>query len=122
MNEEEQPQANLSGSFLVASPSLVDPNFNQTVVLISAHDDEDGALGVVVNRPIHKCLGEIDDRFAGGPLAQVPVYHGGPVSDQQMILSAWRTIEGEQAFKLYFGISEDKAIEILESEPEAEVR
>jgi putative transcriptional regulator len=55
----------LAGSFLVAQPSLVDPNFSQTVVLILAHNDE-GAFGLVVNRPAPK---------AGLPF---PVFHGGP--------------------------------------------
>jgi putative transcriptional regulator len=55
----------LAGHFLIAQPSLVDPNFAQTVVLILAHNDE-GAFGLVVNRPVQK---------AGLPF---PVFHGGP--------------------------------------------
>jgi putative transcriptional regulator len=55
----------LAGSFLVAQPSLIDPNFLRTVVLILAHN-EDGAFGLVVNRPATK---------AGLPF---PVFHGGP--------------------------------------------
>ena len=41
----------LTGQFLVATPSLEDPNFHHAVILILRHDDQ-GALGVVVNRPI----------------------------------------------------------------------
>lgn len=55
----------LAGSFLVAQPSLVDPNFAQAVVLVLAHND-DGAFGLIVNRPAKK---------AGLPF---PVFHGGP--------------------------------------------
>jgi len=55
----------LAGSFLVAQPSLDDPNFRQTIVLILAHND-DGAFGLVVNRPVNK---------AGLPF---PVFNGGP--------------------------------------------
>jgi putative transcriptional regulator len=57
----------LAGSFLIAQPSLIDPNFRQTVVLILAHSD-DGAFGLVVNRPAHK------------PGLPFPIFHGGPCS------------------------------------------
>jgi putative transcriptional regulator len=54
-----------AGSFLVAQPSLIDPNFSRAVVLVLAHNEE-GAFGLVVNRPAAK---------AGLPF---PVFHGGP--------------------------------------------
>ena len=68
----------LRGHLLVAAPSLVDPNFVRTVVLIADHDD-DGAMGVVLNRPSESSIGEVvpdlgalldDDEvpFAGGPV------------------------------------------------------
>ena len=40
----------LQGSLLIASPSLLDPNFRRTVVLVTEHS-EDGAAGLVINRP-----------------------------------------------------------------------
>ena len=40
----------LRGQLLIASPALIDPNFRRTVVLVVAHDD-DGAVGLVLNRP-----------------------------------------------------------------------
>ncbi|MFL6015832.1 MAG: YqgE/AlgH family protein, partial [Gaiellaceae bacterium] len=40
----------LRGQLLIASPALIDPNFRRTVVLVVAHD-EDGAVGLVLNRP-----------------------------------------------------------------------
>jgi putative transcriptional regulator len=55
----------LAGSFLVAQSSLIDPNFARSVVLILAHSDE-GAFGVIVNRPVVK------------PGIPFPVFHGGP--------------------------------------------
>jgi len=41
----------LRGQFLIATPSLMDPNFNESVVLILEHDDESGSFGLVINRP-----------------------------------------------------------------------
>ena len=40
----------LAGKLIVSSPSLVDPNFRRTVVLMT-HHDEDGAMGLVLSRP-----------------------------------------------------------------------
>ena len=56
------------GIFLVAAPSLRDPNFRQAVVLLCEHGPE-GALGVVVNRPTAMLVSEA--------LPQVPVLEGG---------------------------------------------
>ncbi len=55
------------GVFLIAAPSLRDPNFRQTVVLLCEHGPE-GALGVVVNRPTAMSVSEA--------LPQVPVLEG----------------------------------------------
>jgi putative transcriptional regulator len=68
----------LRGHLLVAAPTLDDPNFARTVVLIAEHTEE-GALGVVLNRPSESAVGEVvpdlavlidDDElvFAGGPV------------------------------------------------------
>ena len=52
------PDGRLGGRLLVAAPQLADPNFSRTVVLIIEHD-EPGAVGVVLNRPLHVEVGEI---------------------------------------------------------------
>ncbi len=111
-----------AGSLLLAHPDLSDGNFRRAVVLISAHSQEDGALGVIVNRPLEKSLGEIHGEFAYGPLANVKLYCGGPVATEQMLLSAWQWNEETGIFRLHFGISTEKAAELLESEPGTEVR
>lgn len=43
-------ESSLRGRLLIASPTLLDPNFRRTVVLIAEHND-DGALGLVLSRP-----------------------------------------------------------------------
>ena len=48
----------LAGQLLLAHPVLRDPNFRRTVVLLSGHDAE-GAMGVVLNRPLGKQLGDL---------------------------------------------------------------
>jgi putative transcriptional regulator len=68
----------LAGSLLVASPWLLDPNFARTVVLLLQHD-EDGAVGVVINRP--SAEPGVDHLPEWGSRLEEPslVFVGGPV-------------------------------------------
>jgi putative transcriptional regulator len=71
--------SSLSGHFLVASQHLLDPNFVRSVVLLVQHN-KDGALGVVINRPIGKNVQDLWREVGGGPCTNTePVYLGGPV-------------------------------------------
>lgn len=77
----------LTGRLLVATPSLRDPNFERTVVLVVAHEPG-GALGVVLNRATEVPVSEV---LAGwGNLAQEPpvVFEGGPVTPEAAICLA----------------------------------
>ncbi|MFF1459918.1 YqgE/AlgH family protein [Streptomyces sp. NPDC058330] len=71
--------SSLTGRLLVAAPALSDPNFDRAVVLLLDHDEE-GSLGVVLNRPTPVGVGDILASWAG--LAGEPdvVFQGGPVS------------------------------------------
>jgi putative transcriptional regulator len=73
-----------AGQLAVATPLLGDPNFARTVVLLLQVND-DGALGVVLNRPTETEVAEVLPLWA--PLAAVPtaVFHGGPVQPQAAI-------------------------------------
>ena len=77
--------AYLTGKFLISGLNLFDPNFFRTVVLMLQHSDE-GAFGLVVNRPAEYTLGTILPKLAGGEALDIPVYIGGPV--QQDLLFA----------------------------------
>ena len=71
---------------LIASPALVDPNFARTVVFITEHND-DGAMGIVLNRPsetsVESVVPELAE-IAGGE----PIYVGGPVQPEALVLLA----------------------------------
>ncbi|MGR8010257.1 YqgE/AlgH family protein [Streptomyces hypolithicus] len=71
--------SSLTGRLLVATPALVDPNFARAVVLLIDHDEE-GSLGLVLNRPTPVGVGDVLLPWA--TLAGVPdvVFQGGPVS------------------------------------------
>jgi len=68
----------LAGSLLVATPALFDPNFYRTVVLLLQHD-EDGCVGVVLNRPSDEPVAEHLPEWAGLVPEPGTVYFGGPV-------------------------------------------
>lgn len=74
--------ANFTDHFLIAMPNMVDPNFAGTLTYICDHG-EDGALGVVVNRPTDLSLDKLFDQIGipldDAGLGQQPVYYGGPV-------------------------------------------
>jgi putative transcriptional regulator len=78
----EQPRY-LGGYFLVSDIDLRDPNFYRSVVLTISHDDN-GALGLVVNRPSPLSLGQMVEGLGDTAAATIPVFVGGPV--QQEIL------------------------------------
>jgi len=76
----------LTGSLLIASPALEDPNFFQTVTLIVQHDDE-GAFGLVLNRLSDTSLGEVWSQVSETPCSRdVPVQVGGPVPGPLMAI------------------------------------
>lgn len=84
------------GQLLIASPSLRDPNFFKTVVLI-VKDEEDGTLGVILNRPLEisvadACGGQVD---AASDIAD-PVYRGGPCEGPLSVLHANSAAGGEE--------------------------
>ncbi|MTE19247.1 YqgE/AlgH family protein [Streptomyces sp. TRM43335] len=71
--------SSLTGRLLVATPALTDPNFDRAVVLLLDHDEE-GSLGIVLNRPTPVDVGDVLEPWAA--LAGEPgvVFQGGPVS------------------------------------------
>ena len=75
-------KVNLTQHFLIAMPSMVDPHFAKTLTFICEHNDQ-GALGIVVNRPIemnlHTLLEQVSIPLATGQFKSIPVHFGGPV-------------------------------------------
>jgi putative transcriptional regulator len=71
--------SSLTGRLLVASPALADPNFDRAVVLLLDHDEE-GTLGVVLNRPTPVGVGDVLEPWATLAGAPPVVFQGGPVS------------------------------------------
>jgi putative transcriptional regulator len=74
----------LTGQLLLASPTLLDPNFSRTVVLVSIHSDE-GAMGVVLNRPSTVTVSEAVPQLEQAVEEEEPLYVGGPVQPSSVV-------------------------------------
>jgi putative transcriptional regulator len=85
----------LAGYLLIAHPNMLDPNFRRSVLFISAHDPEDGAVGVIINRPLDKPLADVVTEAPPPGLADVPVFLGGPVGKNQLMIAAFEWQKGE---------------------------
>lgn len=76
----------LTNQFLIAMPALADPNFFQTVIYLGEHN-ANGALGLVINRPLDLSLEQLLDHLKittdRSDLTKTPVYSGGPVKPEQ---------------------------------------
>lgn len=76
------PDASLTNQLLIAMPGMADPNFSTTVTLICEHND-DGALGIIINRPLALKVSGLFEQLAVDDHASDendnPVLSGGPV-------------------------------------------
>jgi putative transcriptional regulator len=77
----------LRGKLLLASPTLLDPNFVRSVVLIADHGDE-GAMGLVLNRPAASTVSDAVPDLAWLAGDEEQVYVGGPVAETAVIVLA----------------------------------
>jgi putative transcriptional regulator len=79
--------ASLTGRLLVAAPRLVDPNFARSVVLVCRHDD-DGALGLILNRPTALAVAEALPAWVEALAPPNVVFLGGPVQPEMAVALA----------------------------------
>src|SRR5690606_37667826 len=77
----------LRGQLLISGGALFDPHFRHTVVLIGAHNEE-GALGVVLNRPTARTVEEAYPALVNAVGVEGPLFEGGPVNPELPVLLA----------------------------------
>jgi len=110
--------SHLTNHFLIAMPGLADPNFFHTVTYICEHSDQ-GAMGIVINRPMELQLSDIFEQLeiavTSPQPSRQPVYIGGPVQgDRGFVLhdsnSVW-----DSTLKVTPEISVTTSLDILEA-------
>lgn len=115
-NRGEQVPQNLAGSLLIAHPNMLDPNFRRAVLFISAHDPNDGAMGVILNRPLDKHVCDLVRETPPEGLADVPVFLGGPVGKNQLMFAAFEW-EDANGLKLNHNVDLGEAHELADDDP-----
>jgi putative transcriptional regulator len=91
---DERLSRSFAGSLLVAHPNMLDPNFRRTVLFVSDHQPHEGALGVIINRPIDRPVAELVSGTPPTEFADVPVFLGGPVGKNQLMFAAFEWQKG----------------------------
>ena len=96
MDFDDPEQISLSGKLILADPSLRDPGFARSVLLLTNHEHDDGAMGFILNKPMGKKVSDLVDIEAMRELGELPVFLGGPVSPDQLTFASlnWRA-QGE---------------------------
>src|ERR1700748_1927959 len=103
----------LQGYLLVASPKLLDPNFSRSVVLIVQHNDE-GALGLVLNRPLDTTIDMVWDQVSQVPcLRDDPLHQGGPCEGTLMVLHGDPSLSPVQVLPGVYFNTEKESVEQL---------
>jgi len=92
------------GKFLVASPSIADPWFQETVVLLIGYNAAAGATGLIINRPTQVPLAEMLPSVPGLKQRSDVVYYGGPVEGQQMLMLIRSDEKLEESEKVFVNV------------------
>lgn len=112
-DDEEAVRPKLAPALLLAMPQLVDPNFRRTVVLLCEHT-EDGAWGLVLNRPTGKRAAEaVSYEPALQADSGIELWTGGPVEPQRGCLLLPEEPLGSESFEVSAGVHIAVSAELL---------
>jgi putative transcriptional regulator len=114
MSSETNLPDSLSGSLLLASPALRDPNFFHTVLLLAAHNSEEGAFGYILNRPLERSVSDLLNDSKLGDLGDLPVFLGGPVGTDKLSFAVLDWSSKKRSLKCQTHLSTEQAIKELE--------
>ena len=115
MNFEDDTSPSLRGQLLLADPSLRNDTFCRTVLLITTHGTDVGAHGYVLNRPLGQSVGELLPGAEFGPLAEIPVFIGGPVEPEQLMFASFVWDKNQEIIRWETHLDTDEAIARLEA-------
>lgn len=80
---------------------MADPHFRHTILYLSHHSAEEGALGFILNRPLAKKAGDLPIGEAADHISHVKIYEGGPVERNHVIVASleWDALNEECHFE-----------------------
>lgn len=110
------PMKSLQGQLLIASRRLVDPNFLQSVLLVVQHNEE-GALGLILNRPLEVTVGQAcEDALESCGAADGVIHQGGPCEGPLMVVHTHASASDlEVAPGIYFSTDRTKLEWLMEN-------
>jgi putative transcriptional regulator len=114
-------ETKIAPGFLVAAPQLKDPNFEDTVILMLEHDDEEGALGLVVNRvaPIDLDMVLAEMKIKSANAIEIgehpPLLYGGPVAPERGWILHTPDWSGPETRPVGEGMSVTASLDILDA-------
>ena len=109
-DDQSTEPPSLSGSLLLAAPTMRDPNFSRAVIFLAAHNSDDGAFGYILNRPLEKRVTDLLPDQELGALGKVPVFLGGPVSTDKLAFAALRWNRKRKTLKCVTHLSVQDAL------------
>ncbi|MCW8826765.1 MAG: YqgE/AlgH family protein [Gammaproteobacteria bacterium] len=116
------PANSLKNHFLIAMPNLGDPNFYHTVTYICEHNDE-GAMGIVINRPSATTLNDMLPQMGLKPTPQymdLVVLEGGPVEQEHGFVIHTPTGEWQSSMSITDNVTLTTSRDILETLTQAD--
>lgn len=115
-------ERSLRGQFLLAAPSLGDPNFEHAVVLLIGHTDE-GVTGVILNAPLDVTVADaLGENVESAATIDVALHRGGPCRGPMMVLHDDESIEGDAVLPGVRFTTDRTAIERLMATADAGTR
>lgn len=116
MREYASSSISLAGSLLIAHPGLLDPNFRRSVLFISNNDAQEGAFGLIINRPSGRTVAELLPNREVGALGRVPVFLGGPVATDQLVFASFHWHAETERMECRPHLVIDEAAELVHDE------
>lgn len=106
----QQPTSYHPGQLLLASPALRDSNFMRSVIFLTEHNTE-GAHGFVLNMPMQTTAGHLLPDTEDSELADVPVFHGGPVATDKLTFARIQWNQDTETFVFESHLSTEDALQ-----------
>lgn len=101
---------------------MLDPNFREAVIFISAYDPGDGAFGLILNRPLEPDVSLFLPNDNLGALGGVPTFVGGPVAQDKLTFSSWNWDEKADRIACRTHLELEDAREIANGEADEQRR
>lgn len=105
-------ESDLANNLLIASPILHDGCFDKSVVYMIEHALSQGSLGLILNRPTGKSVGDLLSSNDFAKLAKLPVHYGGPVNEDRLHFASFEWTKNKK-FQASIQLSSEEAAQAL---------